>query len=144
MRCFVDVCSAEDYVLKSYEIEVNNTIDDQIRSIVETANAELGRKLLQPPSAYAASKSPLLIMAEARAAHPKPSRLSSQITSPSAARKMEAFMEKNALNQTEFAIQANTSDKTIRKFRQTGKVKRSILTGIASAMGITKEELLRL
>jgi hypothetical protein len=114
-------------------------------------------KLAPPPppgeyaSAYSASGidiasgSPLLVMAmtAARGAHPQSPRLSSQITSPSAARKMEAFMEDNALNQTEFAIQANTSDKTIRKFRQTGKVKRSILTGIASAMGITKEELLR-
>lgn len=93
----------------------------------------------------AASASPLLAMAmkASREAHLRPPRLSSQITSPSAVRKMEAFMESNALNQTEFAIRANTSDKTIRKFRQTGRVKRSILTGIASAMGITKEELLR-
>ena len=89
--------------------------------------------------------SPLLamLMAAEHRVHPQSPRLSSQITSPSAARKMEAFMENKALNQTEFAIQAKTTDKTIRKFRQTGKVKRSILTGIASAMGITKEELLK-
>lgn len=70
-------------------------------------------------------------------------RMSATIHSPSAAKKMEAYMNAYGLDQTEFAIQANTTDKTIRKFRQTGKVKRSILDGIASAMGISKQELLR-
>jgi hypothetical protein len=76
---------------------------------------------------------------------PKPSsvkRLSSQIHSPSAALKMAAFMNKKALNQTEFSIQAGTSDKTIRRFIKTGYIKRSILTGIADAMGISKDDLL--
>jgi hypothetical protein len=69
-------------------------------------------------------------------------RMSASIHSPSAAAKMKAYMEAKALNQTEFAIKAGTTDKTIRKFRQTGKVKRSILSDIAKAMGTTKEELL--
>jgi hypothetical protein len=125
------------------------TLIDHLKELKSRGDLTLTGK---QASAYAragidiASASPLLVMLEAsaaRGAQPRPPRLSSQITSPSAARKMEAFMESNALNQTEFAIQANTSDKTIRKFRQTGTVKRSILTGIASAMGITKEELLR-
>jgi hypothetical protein len=73
----------------------------------------------------------------------KKPRVSSQIKSESAARKVQAFMDKRALNQTEFAIQAKTTDKTIRKFLKTGQVKRSILTGIAEAMGISREELLR-
>jgi len=70
-------------------------------------------------------------------------RMSATIHSPSAARKMETYMNARGLDQTEFAIQANTTDKTIRKFRQTGKVKRSILDGIATAMGISKQELLK-
>lgn len=70
-------------------------------------------------------------------------RMSATIHSPSAAKKMEAFMNAHGLTQTEFAIQANTTDKTIRKFRQTGKVKPSILDGIASAMGISKHEILK-
>jgi hypothetical protein len=74
---------------------------------------------------------------------PKPKRLSAHITNSTAARKMQEFMDSHCLNQTEFAIQANTSDKTIRKFLRTGQIKRSIVPGIASAMGITKEELLR-
>jgi DNA transposition AAA+ family ATPase len=56
---------------------------------------------------------------------------------------MQEFIDSQGMNQTEFAIRGGTSDKTIRKFRQTGKVKRSILTGIAAAMSISKEELLK-
>lgn len=72
----------------------------------------------------------------------KPKRLSSLIHSPSAAEKMQAYMNKKGLNQTEFGVQAGTSDKTIRKFIKTGMVKRSILIDIAAAMGVSKENLL--
>jgi hypothetical protein len=71
-----------------------------------------------------------------------PKRLSSLIHSPSAAQKMQDYMNRKGLNQTEFGIQAQTSDKTIRKFIKTGKVKRSILVGIAAAMRLSKEDLL--
>ena len=73
----------------------------------------------------------------------KTPRASAQIKSESAARKVQAFMDKRCLNQTEFAIQAKTTDKTIRKFLKTGQIKRSILVGIAEAMHISREELLR-
>jgi len=91
---------------------------------------------MSPPSAY----KPLLPLV---ITPPKPKRLSAHITNSTAARKMQEFMDSHCLNQTEFAIQANTSDKTIRKFRRTGQIKRSIVPDIAKAMGITKEELLR-
>ena len=72
----------------------------------------------------------------------KPRRMPAAVHSPSAAAKMETFMDSKGLGQTEFAIQANTTDKTIRKFRQTGRIKRSLLADIAKAMGTTKEDLL--
>lgn len=71
-----------------------------------------------------------------------PRRMPATVHSPSAAAKMDAFMNSKGLNQTEFSIRANTTDKTIRKFRQTGKIKHSILADIANAMGTTKEDLL--
>lgn len=76
------------------------------------------------------------------AAISKPKRLSALIHSPSAAAKMHAYMNKKGLSQTEFGIQARTTDKTIRKFIKTGYVKRSILIDIAAAMGVDKEDLL--
>lgn len=104
---------------------------------------ELGRdyatgKSPQPPAiqnTLAPQKLPPLKME-------RPRRMSATIHSPSAAQKMEAFMNSKAMNQKEFSIQAGTTEKTIRKFRQTGRVKRSILDGIASAMGISREKLL--
>ena len=72
----------------------------------------------------------------------KPARLSVIITNPGAAKKVKEFMDARGLTQTEFALQSNTSDKTIRKFFRTGQIKRSLVAGIASAMGITREELL--
>jgi hypothetical protein len=92
-------------------------------------------KPASPPPA-ATPQQPQPIKAE------KPRRMPTSVHSPSAAAKMTKFMDSKGLGQTEFAIQANTTDKTIRKFRQTGTIKRSILADIAKAMGTTKEDLL--
>ena len=71
-----------------------------------------------------------------------PSRLPSTITSPSAARKLEAYVQGRGIGLTEFATQIGTTDRTLRSFRKTGKIRRSIFEGIAKAMGTTKESLL--
>jgi len=60
-----------------------------------------------------------------------------------AVRRIEAFMDAKGLTQTEFAIRAKTTDRTIRKIQKTALIKRTMLADIAEAMGITKEELLR-
>lgn len=73
----------------------------------------------------------------------KSGRLSSTITSQSAASKVDAYIKRSDKTQTQFAIRAGTTDKTIRKFRQTGTIRRSLLPGIATAMGTTTEELLK-
>lgn len=65
------------------------------------------------------------------------------IHSPKAARRMETFLEQRGIGMTEFATKAGTTDRTLRSFRKTGKIRRSILEGIAGAMGTTKEKLLR-
>ena len=70
-----------------------------------------------------------------------PKRLKSTISSPSAARRMEAYLESKPMNQTDFAGQAQTTDRTLRSFRKTGKVRRDIFENIAKAMGTTAEEL---
>jgi hypothetical protein len=70
-------------------------------------------------------------------------RLQSTVTSPIAARRMEAYMESTGIGQTEFAVQVGTTDRTLRTFRQTGKVRRGIFDAIAKAMGTTREALLK-
>ena len=99
-----------------------------------------------------ASASPLLAMIAAQESTrglvkaPAPAvskrRFPSQVKSESAARKVEAYMNGRALNQTQFATKAGMTDRTLRNFLKTGVARRSTLDGIASAMGITKENLL--
>lgn len=69
-------------------------------------------------------------------------KLTPTISSPTAARKMEAYIQANGMGLTQFAIKAQTTDRTLRSFRTTGKVRRDIFESIAGAMGLTKEELL--
>ena len=70
-------------------------------------------------------------------------RLSGTIESLSAARCMEKYLESHAIGQTQFAIQVSTTDRTLRSFRRTGRVRRDIFERIAKAMGIEKETLLK-
>ena len=72
----------------------------------------------------------------------RPTKLTSTILNPRAARRLEKYLLDHGLEVTEFAIKAQTTDRTIRNFRKTGKVRRSILAGIAKAMGLTTEQLL--
>lgn len=54
-----------------------------------------------------------------------------------------AFMHYRGLSQTQFAILAQTNERTIRKFLQTGKIRRSTFEDMAAGIGITKDQLLR-
>jgi hypothetical protein len=65
------------------------------------------------------------------------------IHSPSAARKMEHYIQNHGLGYTEFAITVGTTDRTLRNFRRTGTIKRAIFIEIAKAMHTTREELLK-
>jgi hypothetical protein len=70
-------------------------------------------------------------------------RLSASVTSHVAASKVAQYLQSNGMGVSEFAIQAQTTDRTIRNFRKTGKVRRDILVNIARAMGTTRDELLK-
>jgi hypothetical protein len=69
-------------------------------------------------------------------------RLRATVGSPVAARKMEAYMESHG-GQTAFATKVGTTDRTLRSFRQTGRVRRDIFDAIAGAMKTTPDELLK-
>jgi hypothetical protein len=68
---------------------------------------------------------------------PSGTRLLSTIECPSAARKMEAYLSANGIGLTDFSSRAGTTDRTLRNFRKTGKIRRNLFAGIAKAMGIT-------
>jgi DNA-binding Xre family transcriptional regulator len=60
-----------------------------------------------------------------------------------AAEKAEAFRQRKAWTVTNFAVQSQTTDKTLRKFLKTGKVRLAIFNAIAGAMETTPEDLLK-
>ncbi len=73
-----------------------------------------------------------------------PGRLSGMVTSLSAARRLEEHLRRHpALGLSKFATLVPTTDRTIRSFRKTGKVRRDIFEGIAKAMGVTVDDLLK-
>jgi hypothetical protein len=74
--------------------------------------------------------------------NPTPERFTGIVISPSAARKLETFIRSKGMGFTEFANQAGTTDRTIRSFRKTGKVRRDIFHGIAKAIGLKPEDLI--
>ena len=70
-------------------------------------------------------------------------RLPASVTSQIAASRMEAYIESKVMSQTSFANQIGTTDRTLRGFRKTGKVRRDIFDAIATGMGTTPEELVK-
>jgi len=104
---------------------------------------------LGPSAVPVLSKEPLIFRPEGLTGDAKPipngqrKRLSSVVMSPIAARRVEAYIDSGVVTLTEFASKAGTTDRTIRAFRRTGKVRRQIFDGIARAMGTTRESLLK-
>ena len=73
----------------------------------------------------------------------KRKRLTSTITSHKAVKKLEAYLAEKNMALDEFAKKAQTTGRSLRRFRKTGKIRRSIFDSIAAAMGRTRDELLR-
>lgn len=72
-----------------------------------------------------------------------PQRLKATVDSPDAVRRMDAYLSAQGIGLTEFAVRVNTTDRTLRSFRKTSRVRRDIFEGIAKAIGISKEDLLK-
>jgi hypothetical protein len=73
----------------------------------------------------------------------KVSRWKASIGTHAAARRMETYIETKGLDFKKFAKRAGTTDRTLRKFRRTGLVRRSVFDEIAKAMGLTRDGLLK-
>jgi lambda repressor-like predicted transcriptional regulator len=56
---------------------------------------------------------------------------------------VKEYIQSKGLSQTEFSIQAGVSERTLRSFLAKGMMRRSSLDGVAKAMGVTLEQLLR-
>jgi hypothetical protein len=89
-------------------------------------------------------QSPELSALEKPAAQsPVPRRSRGTVNSPIAAARMRSYMDAMVMGQAEFAEKAKTTERTIRSFEKTGKVRKDIFNDIASAMGISREDLIK-
>ena len=65
------------------------------------------------------------------------------VGSPEAVAAVKQYIHSRGLSQTEFSIEAGVSERTLRSFLANGKMRRSSLDGVARAMGVSLEQLLR-
>ena len=72
-----------------------------------------------------------------------PSRMRSTIESISAVRRMDMYLESSGMGLTEFATRIQTTDRTLRNFRKTGKCRRGMFDAIAKQLGTNREGLLK-
>jgi hypothetical protein len=116
---------------------VNAALEERIKAcLIKSAGDEIKASL-------AKARTPSDSTAAAEQVKVKPKRLSATVYRPNAARKMEDYITQNGVDQTKFAIKVGTTDRTLRNFRKTGKIRRNIFEDIAKAMGTTKEALLK-
>ena len=64
------------------------------------------------------------------------------IGSPAAVVAIDGYMAARGLNDTQFANQFQTTDRTLRKFLKTGKMRRANFEAMAACIGVSIEELL--
>lgn len=69
-------------------------------------------------------------------------RISRSIHSDKAARRMEAHIQGKGISQTAFAGMVEVDERTLRRFRSSGKVEKSVAQRIAEAMGISFDDLI--
>jgi DNA-binding Xre family transcriptional regulator len=73
---------------------------------------------------------------------PPTKRFTGTVTSPLAARKAEEFIRKKGIGFTAFAVMVGTTDRTLRRFRKTGSVRRDIFHKVVEVLGVKPEDLL--
>jgi hypothetical protein len=123
-------------------------IDQMIEAVRDALKAHIDT-LPRPSAVRLALIFPVPVLSTDNAAKegencPSPGQLSGIVKSPSAARRLEEHLRRHpALGLSKFATLVPTTDRTIRSFRKTGKVRRDIFEGIAKAMGVTVDDLLK-
>jgi hypothetical protein len=130
---------------------LHDTIDEYLRDClsadaIAAAFPNLAKKETPPVEALTAPLPPSVQqqMVDRPSARPNTHPLrTGSVYSPTAVERMEAYIEKSGIGYTDFASSAGTSDKTLRSFRNTKKVRRYVLDGIAKAMGTTREDLIK-
>lgn len=113
-----------------------------IRSLSEVASIEDFKLSLDEHLLSTAGESALAGSTSPRPGT-KPKRLPRSIGTPEAVNAALAYMESKGLTETQFGNQFQSTDRTVRSFRKSGKLRRSTFEAMAESMGLTIEQLLR-
>jgi len=69
--------------------------------------------------------------------------MSRSLGTPEAVQSVTQYLQHTQMTDTQFGNQFLTTDKTVRKFLNSGKMRRSNFEEMAKSVGLTSEELLR-
>jgi hypothetical protein len=113
-----------------------------VRTLAELAELDGKRLTIDDQGLLAAAMAALASSAsQGKATAPK--RLPRSIGTPEAVNAAIAYMESKGLTETQFGNQFQSTDRTVRSFRRSGKMRRSTFEAMAKCMGLTIEQLLR-
>jgi hypothetical protein len=104
---------------------------------IDSSKLEIDDHILSAAGAAALADSTSLRPATTRV------RLPQSIGTPEAVRAAIAYMGSKGLTETQFGNQFLSTDRTVRSFRKSGKMRRSTFEAMAKSMGLTIEQLLR-
>jgi hypothetical protein len=113
-----------------------------IRALSEVASID-GSKLAMDDQVLMAAGWTVLMGATSLRPGPTAKRLPRSIGTPEAVAAAIKYMESKGLTETQFGNQFQSTDRTVRSFRKSGKMRRSTFEAMAKSMGLTIEELLR-
>ena len=117
------------------------SLPKQYRSDISGSQAPTETAVVQ--SVVAAAASSLAADPESTPQSDKRPRVARSIGSPAAVKAALAYMQERGWGYTQFATQMDTTDRTVRNFLKTGKMRRSSFETMAARMGLTTEQLLR-
>ena len=160
VKCIENITLVESYFKRNQDRvgRIKRTISDHAKGIesVEANNSALFGKQASV-SALAgidiASASPLLMRAFDAAKTIRPTvfspvqapprkRISRSIHSEKAARRMETHIQAKGISQTAFAGIVGVDERTLRRFRTSGKVDKAVAQRIAEAMSMAFDDLI--
>ena len=157
LRIIEDVCVASSiYCARLQRAEIEGDVDQVgMKDLISLAVIEgafgSGNEEANEEVAVSDATQPLLItpvppvnVEQPRIKAARRKRTPSTINSQIAARRMEEYLTSTGETQAAFARRAGgTTERTIRTFKNTGKVRKNIFRDIAAAMGKTTETLLK-
>ena len=114
-----------------------------IRSLSEVASLDGSKLAVDDQVLMAAGAAALPALSRSSRSVTTPKRLPQSIGTPEAVNAAMAYMGSKGLTETQFGNQFQSTDRTVRNFRKSGKMRRSTFEAMATSMGLTIEQLLR-